>query len=136
MHFVCNKRALIYALIVVAFQRPPFEIEFSFMEHRLGIAGLVFLCLNGLGKVRVADFWRKIDLNNLLKQSLSQLTLTALFTKESRVCGLVGLLIYRGKLFLTTLPVFAKRSHHPPLLKEGKFVVCLSWYFIVENRFE
>ena len=30
-------------------------------------------------------------------QSLSQLPLTALFTKESRVCGLLKLLIYRGK---------------------------------------
>ena len=33
----------------------------------------------------------------------------------------------------STLPVFAKRSHHPPLPKEGRFAVCLSWYFIAEN---
>ena len=32
-------------------------------------------------------------------QSLSQLTLTALFTKESLFCGLFGLMIYRGKKF-------------------------------------
>ena len=32
-------------------------------------------------------------------QSLSQLTLTALFTKESRVCDLLKLLIYSGKTF-------------------------------------
>ena len=94
---MCNKRALIYVLVIITFQGLLFEIEFSFREHRLGIAGLVFLCLNGLGKVRVADFWRKIDLNSLLEQSLSQLTLTALFTKESRFCGLFGLLVYKGK---------------------------------------
>ena len=36
--------------------------------------------------------------------------------------------------FQSTLPVIAKRSHHSPLRKEGKFAVCLSWYFIAENR--
>ena len=28
------------------------------------------------------------------------------------------------KLFQSTLPVLAKRSHHPPLHKEGRFAVC------------
>ena len=28
----------------------------------------------------------------------------------------------------------AKRSHHPPLHREGRFAVCLSWYFIAWNR--
>ncbi len=32
-------------------------------------------------------------------QSLSQLPLTALFTKESLFCGLFGLLFYGGKQF-------------------------------------
>ena len=47
---------------------------------------------------------------------------------------LVEVVIYSEKSFLTTLPVFAECSHHPPLLKEGKFTVCLGWYFIAENR--
>ena len=42
--------------------------------------------------------------------------------------------------FQSTLPVVAKRSHHPPLhvmpcgYREGRFAVCLSWYFIAENK--
>ena len=40
--------------------------------------------------------------------------------------------VYWGKLFWATLPVFAKRSHRPPLHREGKFVVCSVWYFIAE----
>ena len=39
-----------------------------------------------------------------LAQSISQsAALTALFTKESRLCGLFGLLICSGRLLLTTL---------------------------------
>ena len=52
----------------------------------------------------------------------------------------VEVVIYSEKSFLTTLPVFAERSHHPPLhvmprgYKDGRFAVCLNWYFIAENR--
>ena len=42
---------------------------------------------------------RETDLDNLFKQSLSQLTLTALFTKESRFCGQVGV-FYSANLLL------------------------------------
>ena len=46
----------------------------------------------------------------------------------------VEVVIYSEKSFLTTLPVFAERSHHPPLLKEGRFVVCLICFFTAEKR--
>ena len=45
------------------------------------------------------------------------------------------MMFYSGKLFWTTLPVFAKRSHHPPLhvmpcgYKEGKFCCLLGLLF-------
>ena len=39
-------------------------------------------------------------------------------------------ILHRFTDFQSTLPVFAKRSHHSPLLKEGRFAVCLIWYFV------
>ena len=48
-----------------------------------------------------ANFQPKLLPNIVYKQNVFTIsqsaTLTALFTKESRVCGLVELLIYRGK---------------------------------------
>ena len=43
-------------------------------------------------------------------------------------------ILHRFTDFQSTLPVLAKCSHHPPLHREGRFAVCLSWYFIAENR--
>ena len=46
----------------------------------------------------------------------------------------VEVMICSGRLFLTTLPVFAKCSHHPPLPKEGEFYYLFGLLFIAENR--
>ncbi len=46
----------------------------------------------------------------------------------------VEVVIYSEKSFLTTLPVLAKRSHHPPLHKEGKFYYLFGLLFIAENK--
>ena len=40
---------------------------------------------------------------------------------------------YRLTDFQSTLPVIADRSHHPPLLKEGKFYYLFGLLFIAEN---
>ena len=48
----------------------------------------------------------------------------------------VEVMICSRKLFFTTLPVFAKRSHHPPLLREGKFYYLFGLLFIAENKME
>ena len=48
----------------------------------------------------------------------------------------VEVMICSGRLFLTTLSVFAKRSHHPPLLKEGRFYFLFGLLFIAENKIE
>ena len=62
---------------------------------------------------------------------------SSLYQREP--CNSFGLkcwLFYSEKLFWATLPVFAKRSHHPPLHREGKFR-CLFGYFITaENHFK
>ena len=43
-------------------------------------------------------------------------------------------ILHRFIDFQSTLPVVAERSHHPSLHREGRFAVCLSWYFIAWNR--
>ena len=43
-------------------------------------------------------------------------------------------ILHRFTDFQSTLPVFAERSHHPPLHREGRFAVYSSWYFIAENK--
>ena len=43
-------------------------------------------------------------------------------------------ILHRFIGFHSTLPVLVKRSHHPPLHREGRFAVCLSCWFIAENR--
>ena len=53
---MCNKRALIYALIIIAFQGLLFEINLTLGNTGSALPGLCFCVLNGLSKVRVADF--------------------------------------------------------------------------------
>ena len=43
-------------------------------------------------------------------------------------------ILHRFIDFQSTLPVFAERSYHPPLLKEGKFYYLFGLLFIAENK--
>ena len=53
---MCNKTAIIYALIIVAFQGLFFEINLILVNTGSELPGLCFCVLNWLSKVRVADF--------------------------------------------------------------------------------
>ena len=69
--------------------------------------------------------------------SISQsATLTALFTKESLAIRSVKNADCFTAESCATLPVFAERSHHPPLHREGKFCCLLGLLFIAENQFK
>ena len=41
-------------------------------------------------------------------------------------------ILHRFTDFQSTLPVFAKRSHHPPLHREGRFTVC--WDIMLQRK--
>ena len=82
------------------------------------------------GKFVVCSVWyfiAEIWSNNLFKQSLSQLPLTALFTKESRCCGQVGvfhstnlLLLYEKKTAVNDRRLkFYKNFINPVNYKSG-----------------
>ena len=95
-----------------------------------------------LGKTGGIDFdkinWFATGYRNINKMSpISQSAAADSSLYQREPCYSFGLkcwLFYSEKLFWATLPVFAKRSHHPSLFKEGKFAICPVLYFIEENK--